>query len=247
MAPATTDDALLDGRVALRQPADGYRVAIDPVLLAAAVPARAGDTVLELGSGVGAASLCLARRVADCRLTGLEIDGSAVALANDNAARNFVDDRVVFVAGDLRIPPAWITAGAFDHVIANPPHLTVAAADTPAHAGKTRANIEGAAELSHWLDAMLRLVRPKGRVTLIHRADRLADVLAGLRGRAGAIVVFPLWPGGNQPAKRVIITTRRGVATPLRLSAGLVLHGSDGQYTTAAQSVLRDGGALDLT
>ncbi len=120
-AMATTADALLGGRVRLSQPAVGYRVAIDPVLLAAAVPARAGDRVLELGSGAGAAALCLARRVPDCRITGLEIDPEMVVLARANGRGSGLAERVDFVAGDVLAPPAEISAGGFDHVFANPP------------------------------------------------------------------------------------------------------------------------------
>ena len=246
VADAATDDALLGGRVILRQPAAGYRVAIDPVLLAAAVPAAAGDRVLELGSGVGAAALCLAHRVAGCAIVGLEVAPDLVALARHNAAANGVADRVTFIAGDLRAPPPD-RVGVFDQVLANPPYLPAAAVTPPDHPGKASANVEGAAApLVGWLDAMIAAVRPKGRITLIHRADRLGEVLAGLDRRAGAVVVWPLWPGDGQAAKRVIVTARRGVATPLRLAAGLALHTRDGAYTPAAQAVLRDGAALDL-
>lgn len=245
-AKATTADALLGGRVRLSQPATGYRVAIDPVLLAAAVPARAGDRVLELGSGAGAAALCLARRVSDCRITGLEIDPEMVALARANGRGSGLAERVDFVAGDVLAPPAEIAAGGFDHVFANPPHLPAAAADASPYPGKAAAVVEGAANLAAWLEAMLALVRRKGRLTLIHRADRLDEVLARLDGRAGETVVFPLWPGRGKPAKRVIISARRGVGRPFRLAAGLVLHADGGQFTPQAEAVLRDAAAIDL-
>ncbi len=243
----TTDDGLLGGSVRLRQPASGYRVAIDPVLLAAATCARAGEHVLDLGSGAGAASLCLARRVALCRITGLEIDPGLVALANANAGTNGLAERVRFMAGDVCAPPVELAPGGFDHVMANPPQLSAAAADPPPHGGKARANIEGnGADLRAWLGAMLAMVRRKGRITLIHRAGRLGEVLAILNGKAGDTVLFPLWPGGGRPAKRVIISARRGVNGPLRLAAGLVLHGADGRYSQAAEAILRHGAALDL-
>ena len=249
MAEAVTDDTLLGGRVVLRQPAAGYRVAIDPVLLAAAVPAGDGDAVLECGSGVGAAALCLARRVAACNVVGLELAPDLAALARHNATANGLADRVRFMTGDVAAPPPALAPGTFDHVFANPPHLTAAAAAVPGHPGKAGANIEGAADLGAWLAAMLAFVRPQGRVTLIHRADRLADLLSGLAGHAGAVVVFPLWPGDRQAAKRVIVTARRGVSTPLRLAAGLVLHaagGGGGGFTPAADAILRGGAALDV-
>lgn len=247
--PATigiTEDELLGGSVRLRQPAAGYRVAIDPILLAAATSARAGEHVLELGSGTGAAALCLARRVGGCRITGLEIDPGLVELANGNARNNGIEAQVAFIAGDVSAPPERIAPRSFDHVIANPPHLTAAATDPSPHASKARSNIEGEADLGIWLAAMLTMVRRKGRITLIHRADRLGDVLACLRGNAGDVVVFPLWPGHGKPAKRVIISARCGVGGPLRLAAGLVLHDADGRFSPEAETILRHQGALAL-
>jgi tRNA1(Val) A37 N6-methylase TrmN6 len=241
-----TRDTVLGGRVQLAQPARSYRVAIDPVLLAAAVPARPGDSVLELGSGVGAASLCLAARVPGCTVVGLELQASLVALATANATANGLAERVSFVTGDVADPPAAVAGRRFDHVLANPPHLAVGTATAPPDAGKAAAHIEGDAALALWLEAMLRLVKRKGTLTLIHRAERLADIIGGLRGRAGAMVVYPLWPRAGCAAKRILFAARRDVATPLRIAAGMALHGADGQFTPAAEAVLRDGRALDL-
>jgi len=243
-APAgPTEDRLLDGQVVLRQPRDGFRVAIDSVLLAAAVPAAASELVLEPGAGTGAAALCLARRVAGVRVVGLEPQADLVRLAGENVRANGLAGSVDVMIGDLVRPPPRVVPASFAHVMFNPPYLPDGRGRAPADAGRAQAHVEGAAGLAAWLDFALRMVRPKGTVTLIHRADRLDDILAHLHGRAGEIVVFPLWPGQDRPAKRVIVQARRGVATPLRLAAGLVLHEADGRYTPAADAVLR-GAAL---
>ena len=243
-ATATTDDRLLGGRVICRQPATGYRVAIDTVLVAAAVSATPGDAVLELGSGVGAASLCLAARVPGLAIDGLEADAGLAALANDNAAANGWAGRVRFVAGDVRAAP--FAPATFDQIFANPPYLEPARADRRASSTAAVATIEGTAPLAGWIVAMATLVRPGGGLTLIHRADRLDALLAALAGAFGGIVVCPLWPRPGAPARRVIVGARRGVATPLRLSAGLVLHDDAGAYSAAAAAILRDGAPLDL-
>ena len=225
-APALSNDALLDGRVRLVQPADGYRVAIDPVFLAAAVPAADADAVLDVGAGVGAAALCLASRVAGVKVTGLEAQPDLVRLAAANAQANGCADRVAFVEGDLRHPPAAMKAGSFDHVMANPPFSEAERGRRPQNASRAAATVEGAS-LEEWLGFCLGLVRPEGSVTIIHRADRLDGVLAGLAG-AGAIAVYPLWPGplgpgpaaGDRPAKRVVVRGRKGSRAPLRLLPG---------------------------
>jgi len=244
---ALTDDALLGGRVRFRQPRDGYRAAIDPVLLAAAVPARAGEWVLDAGAGTGAATLCLAARVPGLRIVGLEIQRELQRIASDNIRDNGLAGSADCLVGDLGRPPPRLIGASYDHVMTNPPHLEAAAASPPPHHGLARAHVEQGLDLAGWLAACLRMLRPSGRLTLIHRADRLDAILAGLAGRLGAMVVFPLWPGPEErPARRVLVAGRKGSRAPLTLARGLVLHGPDGGYSAAAEAVLRDGRALAL-
>jgi tRNA1(Val) A37 N6-methylase TrmN6 len=245
-ASATTEDWLLNGQVRFYQPAAGYRAAVDPVLLAAAVPAVAGDLALDLGSGTGAAALCLHHRVRDCTIAGLEVDPDMLALARQNAQANNAADRVTFLHGDAAEPPAQIAERAFDHVFSNPPYLEETRADQRGNGSLKRdaANIEQSTSLPVWIEAMAAAVKPKGRLTLIHRADRLDELLAEVRRHAGEIVVFPLWPKSGRPAKRVLVSARTGVATPLRIAPGLVLHEPSGAYTVAARDVLENGGPL---
>jgi tRNA1(Val) A37 N6-methylase TrmN6 len=240
-----SEDTLLGGRVRLRQPLAGYRAAVDPVLLAAAVPANAGDSVLDIGCGAGAATLCLAVRV-PCRVTGIEAQRDLVRLAGDNIVLNDLAARVSVMAGDLLRPPPRLEPGSFAHVMANPPFLEADTASPSPNRNKTAATVEGDADLAAWVRFALAMVRPKGSLSFIHRADRLERLLARLSGRTGEIVVFPLWAGHDRPAKRVIIRARKDVATPTRLTTGLVLHEPDGRYTPAADAVLRDGAALIL-
>lgn len=244
-APAFTEDRLLGGRVRLRQPAAGYRVAIDPVFLAASVPAEPHQTILDVGCGAGAAMLCLAARVPHSRVVGLEMRRDLVRLAGDNAILNCMEARVSAMIGDLLRAPPRLAPGAFDHVMANPPYLEQgrAAGTTP---DKAEATIEGEADLAAWVRCALTMARPKGSVTFIHRADRIDALLAEIAGRAGAIVVYPLWPGREKPAVRVLVRARKQVAAPARLMPGLVLHEADGRLTAAAEGVLREGRGLDL-
>lgn len=245
-ASATTEDWLLNKQVRFQQPVAGYRVAIDPVLLAAAVPAAAGEVALDMGSGTGAAALCLHHRARGCQIVGLENDVDMLTLARQNALLNDAGNRVTFVHGDAAKPPVQIAAHSFDHVFSNPPYLEPARADgrTEGNPRRDAANLEQSMSLTAWIEAMAAAAKPKGRLTLIHRADRLDELLAELRRHAGEIVVYPLWPKSGHPAKRVLVSARTGVATPLRMAPGLVLHESSGAYTGAAREVLEKGAPL---
>lgn len=239
--PETTDDALLGGRVRFRQPVAGYRAAIDPVLLAA-VAGEAPRAALDLGCGAGAASLALMARVPGASVTGVEIDPGLAELARGNALANGWAGRFAAETGDI----AAYSGGGFDLVLANPPFLEAAASDPSPDPAKRRADVEGDPPLAGWVAAALKAAARGGTLVFIHRADRLADLLAAFGSQAGETVVFPLWPRAGTPAKRVIVRARKGIRTRLALAPGLVLHASDGKYTPEAEAILRDGAPLRL-
>lgn len=246
MASAITEDAILGGRLRLRQPAAGYRVGIDPILLAAAAPALGRGRALELGAGVGAASLCLAWRQTRTRVVGLELQPALAALATENAAINGLAERVIFHAGDLLRPPREIAAGGFDLVLANPPFHAAGRATPPAEPGRARGHVESEADLAAWIVGACTFLEPGGQLLVIHRPERLSELLSLLEGRAGGVVVFPFWAAAGRPARRILILARKGSRAPLTLAAGLVLHEADGKYTAAAEAVLRNGEGLTL-
>lgn len=247
MPEELTDDSLLGGRVRFSQPRHGYRVAVDPVLLAAAVPARPDDRILDAGSGTGAASLCLAARVPGCQIVGLEMQRALHRVASRNIMQNEFGRRLETIEGDLGRPPPRLAGTAFDHVMTNPPHLSAAAASPSPLEQRAVAHVEQELDLAAWLTACLRLLKPGGSLTVIQRADRLADLLAALADKTGDLIVFPLWPGiGHRAAKRVLVQGRKGARGPLRLMRGMVMHEHDGRFSAAAEAILRHGKALDL-
>ncbi|WP_431855454.1 tRNA1(Val) (adenine(37)-N6)-methyltransferase [Azospirillum sp.] len=240
------EDSLLGGRVRIAQPPEGYRAAIDPVLLAAATAAELGNRVLDVGAGTGAASLCLAVRAPACRIVGLEKHPEVAAYASHNIERNGLQARAWVVVGDLLNPPLMVAPGSFDRVMMNPPYLKADAATLPPDPWKAAANVEGEATLAHWIAFAATMVKMRGWLTLVHRADRVDEILALLHGRFGSTTLFPLWPKAGEAAKRVLVSAQRGSKAPTTLAAGLVLHEADGRFTAAAEAVLRDGAALSL-
>ena len=246
-APAgTTEDLFLGSRIRLRQPINGDRAAIDPVFLAASVPAEGQDQVLDLGCGSGAAMLCLATRLPQARIFGLDLQRELVRLAGDNIALNGMAGRLSVMIGDLLQPPPRLSPGSFDHVMANPPFLPRGQGTEAPNPAKAKAHVEGEANLGDWVRFALSMCKAKGSVTFIHRADRIDALLGQIAGRASEVVVFPLWAGVGRPASRILVRARKQVAAPARLASGLVLHEPDGRFTAEAEAVLRGGQALTL-
>lgn len=242
-----THDALLGGLVRLKQPRKGQRASADAVMLAAAIGAKAGAQVLELGCGSGVAMLCLAARLKNVTVAGLELQPDLVALCAKNIAANGFEDRLSVHEGDIRARRiAGLTPNSFDQVFANPPYFDAARHRVSPHAGRAAARADGgaAADIGHWVAAMLRYAKPNAGLTLIHKAERLGEILAAFEGKAGAIRVIPLWSRPGQPAKRVILRAVKGSKAPLTLTPGLVLHSAEGGYLPEIDAVLRSGAAL---
>jgi tRNA1(Val) A37 N6-methylase TrmN6 len=244
-----SDDAVLGGRLRLRQPLHGHRFGHDAILLGAAVPAAAGERAIEFGAGVGAAGLALARRVENLAVTLVEFDSELCALAADNAARNGLADRVRAVCLDVTTPAAafaaaGLAAGAADHVLMNPPFN---APHNPSPDRSRRVAHTGSPEmLEQWLLAAARLLRPSGMLTLIWRADGLADVLPVIATGHGAISVLPIHPKPDTGAIRVIVRAVKSGSGPPMLNPGFVLAEMNGKPTAQAEAVLREGVALDF-
>jgi tRNA1(Val) A37 N6-methylase TrmN6 len=244
---ALSRDAFLGGALHIWQPRRGYRAGIDPVLLAAAVPATARQSVLELGCGAGTASLCLGRRVPGLRLYGVEIQGDYAELARRNAGEN--DIGLAVTKADLRNLPDDLRMQSFDHVMMNPPYFDRDNGTGSDDSGRDIA-LAGETALTDWLDVAARRLGPKGVLTLIQRTDRLPEVLAALRDRLGSIFVLPLVARTGAAPDLFILQARKSGRGPFRFAPQLVLHEGiehtrDGEnYSAAVTAMLRHGAAL---
>lgn len=238
------ETALLDGRVRLGQPVKGYRAGMDAALLAAAVMARPGDMVLEAGCGAGAVLCQVGARRPGTRLLGVERDPAMAALAIKNLISNALDGEVL--TADVGAGFRSLERPRADWGVSNPPFFDDEAALRPPGSGKRDAWIADDG-LAVWVDFLLAGVKDGGRIVVIHRADRLADLLGLLGAKAGSFRVLPIHPRQGAPAKRVLVQAVRGGRAPLVLLPALILHdGSGAKHAPEAEAVLRGHAALDL-
>lgn len=250
MTEALTLDAFLGGQLQILQPKRGYRAGVDPVLLAASVPAKAGQRVLELGCGVGVASLCLGRRVAGLALTGVELQPDYADLARRNSVQNDLPLRVV--TADLRELPADLRQQRFDHVIMNPPYFDRKMGSAARDAGRDTA-LAGATGLADWIDIGARRLGPRGYLTLIQRIERLPEILAALAGRLGSLRVLPIAGRAGRAPELFILQARQEGRAPFTLLPALVMHagaqhqGDVPSYRPQIVQILRDGGDLPIS
>ena len=240
MTPAkTTLDGLLNRRVMLEQLEEGYRVAVDTVFLAAAVPAREGDRVLDLGCGVGGAMLCLACRVEGISGTGLDIQHDLVEICRRNIERNAFAASFEVRHEDATQLPSDLY-GAFDHVLMNPPYHEEHAHDPSPNAVKRKAHAEKDGDLGLWISAAAAALKKQGTLTLIHRAERREDIIAALKSAFGQIEILPLLPKEGVPPKRLVIRAHKGATFSVKECKPLILHKDRHGYTDAAEAVLRE-------
>jgi tRNA1(Val) A37 N6-methylase TrmN6 len=247
----TSDDAVLGGRLRLRQPLRGHRVGHDAILLAAATGAHAGEHAVDLGTGVGGAGLALAVRVPGLRVTLIEIDAALCALANGNAVRNDLSERVNAIACDVEdtraLAAAGLVPGSIDHVLMNPPFNDARRQNASPDPRRRLAHVADPGLLARWVATAHWLLKPNGALTLIWRADGRDEVLAALSGVFGAVAVLPVYPRAGAPAIRVLVRALKGDEPAATDDLpGLVLNHDNGKPTEAAEAVLRHASSLAL-
>jgi tRNA1(Val) A37 N6-methylase TrmN6 len=251
MADETTDDAVLGGRLMLRQPKRGHRFGHDAILLAAATDANVGAKAIELGAGVGAAGLALARRVDELNVTLVEIDARLAQLAAENAARNGLAGRVRAVTLDVAASAQqWIAEGlapgVVGHVLMNPPFNDATRQNVSPDAQRKFAHVASAGTLAQWISRADWLLGASGKLTLIWRADGLADVLAALGTSFGDVAVLPIYPRPDAAAIRILVRAVKGSRAPFALASGLILNDANGKPSTEAEAILRNGERLQF-
>jgi tRNA1(Val) A37 N6-methylase TrmN6 len=236
-----TEIHVLDKKLRLLQPEQGFRTSLDTIMLAAACPAKNGQSVLDAGCGVGAAGFCVLERLKDLHLFGVDIDADFIAMAVKNIElNNFDPNQIDFACEDIDLYRRH-DKPVFDHIISNPPYMNAGEYMTSPHAKKAIAigHQDDGLTLEKWVKALHRLVKPKGSVTIIHRADYTDQIIKAFAHRFGAVEIIPLWPKQGIEAKRVIIRARKDRKDPCKILPGIIVHEDNGEYTQRADDILR--------
>lgn len=244
-----TEDAFLGGRLRLRQLRSGHRAGHDAMLLAAATSAQAGDRAVDFGAGVGAAGLALARRVAGIKLVLVEIDEGLADLARGNAALNAIDADVLVldVAADASaFAAAGLSADSADTVLMNPPFNDAARHRASPDAARASAHVAREATLQNWVHAARRVLKPGGVLTLIWRADGIAEVLSALDRGFGSIAVQPVHGDAGEPAIRILVRAIKGGRAPAQILPSLMLRDASGMPNKEVSELLAGNGVLAL-
>lgn len=240
MEQELTEDALLGGRIRIRQPKRGYRVNADTLLLASAVEAKLGMRLLEVGCGVGAALIAVAARSENVSFVGLERDANMASIARENLAMNGMSTVAEIVTGDVlgRGANLFMPNAIFDGVFFNPPFDIEGEGRAPT--SERRHAYIADEPIERWIAALSDRLTGGAALTMIHRAHKLAEILSALEGRLGGIEIFPIRPRAEEPAKRVLVRARKGSRAPLKLLKGLDLHDASGaKHTPEAEALLR--------
>ena len=240
---------VLNKTLALRQAPNGFRTSMDSVMLGAACPAKDGQSILDIGCGVGSAGLCALKRVSGATLHGIDIQRDHIEIARENARLNDMDSRAEFTCSDIR----ELDIDRFDHVICNPPYMELNAHISSPSESKARAmgHIEADIDLQDWITTAYNHIKGQGSLCMIHEAGQIDNIIHALyspRGgrRFGAIEITPLFPKLGVPAKRVIIRACKHKKSGTTLHQGIIMHEENGDYTQSAEMVLRDGAGIFL-
>jgi tRNA1(Val) A37 N6-methylase TrmN6 len=234
-----TEDAFLGGQLRLMQLKSGHRAGHDAVLLAAATPARSGDRVVDLGAGVGAAGLAVARRVTGIDLVLVEIDADANAIHADVIVLDVEADATAFAA-------AGLAPDSVDAVLMNPPFNDPARHRVSPDTARGTAHMATATTLSKWVHAARRILKSRGALTLVWRADGIAEVLSALDHGFGSLQVLPVHGEPRAPANRILVRATKGGRTPTQIHPALMLNDEQGAPNKGVQEILAGKGSLPL-
>lgn len=242
---AFSQDDFLGGKLNLKQPKKGYRVTSDSVFLAATVKLKKGERILDVGAGSGGLLSLMAARfdgdITDFTAHGIELQEDLISLARENAL-----DGIEYYQGDILVDIKGCEPNSYHHVISNPPYYEKGKTSSSPYKSKAVAHGQDLPDLKVWVERCLRMVRPKGFLTIVHRADRLDDIVTALNVKAGSMIIYPLRPKAEKDANRVIIRVQKDANGLLALKFGMIVHKSDGNYTDAAENILRHAHYLDI-
>ena len=235
-----TEDNFLGGHIVLKQPKEGFRSGSDGVFLASSLSHNTKGRILDVGCGTGVASLCLGWRMPKVEIVGIDCQNHMIDLAQENAQKNNLHDRVTFLVEDIRSPREELQPQSFDCVISNPPYFKNSTSSDDSSRAISRGYKDDSLQV--WVNYCIKMGKPRGFLHFIFPTDSLQTLLNCLGSKAGGIALYPLWAKEDSSvSKRIIVTARKDVESPTILHKGMILHNDDGTYTQSARKILWDG------
>lgn len=241
----STLDPFLGGRLRFHQPKRGYRFSVDAPLLAGFVTVRPDDIVADLGAGCGVVGILLAHFHPFRRLAAVEVQAELADLARQNVSLNGFSTRIEVRHQDVKDFAAGETAGSYDLVVSNPPFHPVGATRPSTHRQRAVARQEILLEPGDLFAAASRLLRPGGRMGLIHRPWRWPE-LRRLMEQHGLwpARVRQVMPRADEEPNLILVEAVKGEPTVLLEPEPLVLFHRPGLYTDEVESLLKGGKPL---
>ena len=240
----TTKNKILNGNLTIYQPKNGFRIGLDSILLGASVGHF--NNCIELGSGVGAVTLFLAKRFPKSKIVGIEKNSDLIDLAKKNVSLNNFDNlKIEYFCEDIKnIKSLSQLNNSFDRVVMNPPYFDGNTVLKSTNKMSSQAKYEN--EINKWFEAAYRKLKPRGYLNFIFRAEYLNIVINCMKDKWGDIKVYPLWPKVDKYSKLLLIQAKKNAKTGVNLLPGLVLHNNDGTYTETCNKILNNKSYINI-
>lgn len=224
------DDLQYKGLKIIQNP-KGFCFGIDAVLLSSFAQIKKGSKVADLGCGTGIISILLSGKTEASRITGIEIQSEVAGMAQRSVAMNGIQEKVTIINADLKEAPKLLGLSSMDAVVTNPPYRTKGCGMTNPYDAKAVSRHEILCSLEDIIRVTRDILKPGGKLFMVHRPDRLADIMYYLRQyKLEPKRLRFVHPRKELPPSLVLLEALRGGNPHLKVEKPLIIY-DEGKYT----------------